>query len=87
MRRLMRWCRGMVMDDELARALGEISSQFKSLANEVQSNHRQLSDQIGHIKARMDELSGSVALVLVRSAENKKKPEDWQTLMQVFTGD
>lgn len=77
----------MLMDEDLARFMAELGSKFDSLQNEVQTQHRQLNARMSNMEQRLAELSGSVALVLTRSDDNKKKSGGWLMLMQPFTGD
>lgn len=83
----MCWWPVKLMDEDLARFMAELGSKVDSLKDEVKAHHKVQEDRMGSIEKRMAELSGSVALVLHRSDDNKKKSDGWQTLMPLSTGD
>lgn len=51
----------------------ELIATITELKEIVMSSHRQLNGRMAAIENRMAELSGSVAVVLNRTDENKKK--------------
>lgn len=51
----------------------ELIAALTELKEIVMSSHRQLNGRMAAIENRMAELSGSVAVVLNRTDENKKK--------------
>jgi hypothetical protein len=54
----------------------QIIAAIFELKEIVQASNRQLNGRISAIENRMAELSGSVAVVLNRTAENKKTGEE-----------
>jgi len=54
----------------------EIIAAIAELKEIVQGSNRQLNGRMAAIENRMAELSGSVAVVLSRSADNKKKIDE-----------
>ncbi len=83
----MCWWPGMAMDEELARHLAELNSKLDTIQTEVKTHHRQQEGRMSSIEKRLAELSGSVALVLHRSEDNKKKSGGWRTLILPFIVD
>ncbi len=83
----MCWWPGIVMDEELARFMAELKSTVDGLKDEMKAHHRQQEGRMSSIEKRLAELSGSVALVLHRSEDNKKKSGGWRMLIPPFTGD
>ncbi len=54
----------------------DLIAAIAELKEIVQGSNRQLNGRMAAIENRMAELSGSVAVVLSRSAENKKKIDE-----------
>jgi hypothetical protein len=75
------------MDEDLARFMAELKSTVDGLTNEMKAHHRQQEGRMSNIEKRLAELSGSVALVLHRSEDNKKKSGVWRMLMPPFIAD
>ena len=75
------------MDEELAAFMARLDSKIDSLQDEVKLQGRQVDSRMSRLEGRLTELSGSVALVLHRSDDNKNKSGGWLTLTQLFTGD
>lgn len=74
----------MDQDDDLIQAVGRLESTVQALAQEVAAGHKVLNGRIAGIETRLAELSGSVALVLARSEDNKKKSGGWGMRMPNF---
>lgn len=62
----------------------EIISALAELKEIVQASNSQLNGRMGSMENRMAELSGSVAVVLNRSNENKKELEQQKKKMVVW---
>lgn len=75
------------MDEELAAFMARLDSKIDSLQDEVKLQGQQVGSRMSRLEDRLTELSGSVALVMHRSDDNKKKSGGWLTLTQLFTGD
>lgn len=72
----------------------DLIATIAELKEIVQASHRQLNGRMAAIENRIAELSGSVAVVLNRTSENKKelvehkkKLPNWRNTPSSLTGD